>query len=399
MSENVEGYYCKVCNKKYASASSLWNHNKKFHNDMVIHDNTSIIHDNTCKKYKCLFCNKIFNNYQNRWKHNKICKNNKIITLEKENTELKNKIIPIQQINNTEQHIPINNQLINIIVDKTNTINKLITKIDENKLKDINSNNIIPNDSAITLNNVIITSRSSDNYINATQLCKAGDKRFNDWFYLDSTKQLINELINDINTDISSIQSDTGNPVSQFVDIKKSNNNLFQQDTWIHPDLAIQLAQWISPKIALQVSKWIRSLFINENVSLDKKNNEIKMKDSIIQLLKDTYIQKQQRINYPENNVIYILTTEDNKNKRIYIVGKAKNLKNRLSTYNKTAEHEVVYYKSCESESKMNIIEHLVLFKLRNYKEKANRDRYILPQDKDISYFTNIIDTSIKIIS
>jgi hypothetical protein len=38
----------------------------------------------------------------------------------------------------------------------------------------------------------------------------------------------------------------------------------------------------------------------------------------------------------------------------------------------------------------MNIIEHIVLFILQNYKEKANRDRYILPIDKDISYFTNI---------
>jgi hypothetical protein len=118
------------------------------------------------------------------------------------------------------------------------------------------------------------------------------------------------------------------------------------------------------------------------------------MKDSIIQLLKDTYVQKQQRTNYPENNVIYILTTKDNKNKRLYIVGKAKVLKNRLSTYNKTAEHEVVYYKSCESATKMNILEHIVLFKLQNYKEKANRDRYILPIDKDISYFTDIIETS-----
>jgi hypothetical protein len=47
----------------------------------------------------------------------------------------------------------------------------------------------------------------------------------------------------------------------------------------------------------------------------------------------------------------------------------------------------------------MNLIENTVLFKLRNYKEKANRDRYILPLDKDISYFTNIIEISIKNIS
>ena len=44
----------------------------------------------------------------------------------------------------------------------------------------------------------------------------------------------------------------------------------------------------------------------------------------------------------------------------------------------------------------MNIIENIVLTKLKEYKEKANRDRFLLPLNKDISYFTDIIDKSIK---
>jgi KilA-N domain len=28
--------------------------------------------------------------------------------------------------------------------------------------------------------------------------------------------------------------------------------------TWLHPDLAIQLAQWCSPAFAIQVSRWVR---------------------------------------------------------------------------------------------------------------------------------------------
>ena len=42
----------------------------------------------------------------------------------------------------------------------------------------------------------------------------------------------------------------------------------------------------------------------------------------------------------------------------------------------------------------MNIVEKMVLNKLKDYKEIANRDRFILPIDKDISFFTNIIDES-----
>ena len=132
------------------------------------------------------------------------------------------------------------------------------------------------------------------------------------------------------------------------------------------------------------------------------------MKDNKIKLLEDLYVKKQQRKDYPEKYVIYILTTEDNKKKRIYIVGKATKLKNRLSNYNKTSEHEVVYYKSCKSEEDMSIIELMVINKLKDYsisdayirpsgyKEKANRDRFILPIEKDITFFTDIIDKSIE---
>ncbi len=236
----------------------------------------------------------------------------------------------------------------------------------------------------------MIVSRNTDNYINATQLCKAGNKKFSHWISLDTTKQLINKL-----------ESNTGINSSQLVDIKKGNTDDFNQGSWIHPDLAIQLAQWLSPEFALQVSKWIRILFSDSKVDvslkiLKNKEKELILKNKKIKLLENLHIKKQKRNEYPENYVIYIVTTKDNKNNRIYIVGKAKNLTTRLSTYNKTAEHEVIYYKSCKNEEDMNIIEQIVLNKLKDYKEKANRDRFILPENKDISFFTNIIDNSIK---
>jgi hypothetical protein len=125
----------------------------------------------------------------------------------------------------------------------------------------------------------------------------------------------------------------------------------------------------------------------------------IKEKDNKIKLLQDTYVKKQRRTDYPCNNVIYILTTEEGKQKRNYIIGKAKNLKNRLSTYNKTSEHEVVYYKECKNEEDMNMIELMVINKLQEYKEKANRDRFILPIEVDITLFTNTIDECVKFIN
>ena len=425
---------CKYCNKEYSSYASRSNHIKKFHTtnievDQMMSNNfvKNTVNKMSNKSLTCQKCSKEFNNRQARWSHEKKCNidNNNIILLLKQQLKEKDDKFK-EETNNVKKELeikfneqldtmkkqmmtlmnkhtinnikkdsevnPVNNQLINIIMDKNKRIDELNTKItNTTEIIPIKNDGIIEPDS-LTLNNVVIISRIEDNYINATQLCQAGGKKFNDWFRLDTTKELINEL-----------DSEAGIPASQLIDTKKGNSINFQQGSWIHPQLAIQLAQWISPKFALQVSKWILHLFSNGKVEINmklikEKENEIRLKDMKIQLLQDQFQKKQQRKEYPEKNVIYILTTEDNKKKRIYIIGKATKLKHRLSNYNKTAEHEVVYYKECKSEEDMNLAELMVLNKLKEYREKANRDRFILPQEKDISFFTSIIDNSINFL-
>jgi len=409
----TKNYNCKICNKEYASKSSLCNHNKKFHK-IIVEIQTNSNNNTFIKNNICKFCNRIFNNRQNRWKHeSKTCKQKKIIEEEKnkqikikeldiiraqENKKIlklklelkKNKLIKIEQNLETvnknllqmNNNIPVNTQLINSIIEKDKKIEELNNQLDnENKNLPITIIKEKINNNSLIMNNIVILSRDEDNFINAHQLCQAGDKLFNNWYCLETTKQLINDLANDIQLD-----------TSQLVKIENCN---FDQELWIHPDLAIQVAQWISPKFSLQFNRWIKTLFINNSIEINKI---IKEKDNHIKLLQDTYQKRQTRINYPEKNVIYILTTEDHKKKRLYIIGKANKLKNRLSSYNKTAEHEVVYYKSCKTEENSSLIELMVLNKLNIYKEKANRDRFILPLEKDITFFTNTIDECIKFI-
>ena len=193
--------------------------------------------------------------------------------------------------------------------------------------------------------------------------------------------------------------SDAGIPASLLLDIKKGNSKLYDQGSWIHPDLVGQLAQWISPIFALQVSKWLRQIYINGNIdikSLKNKDNEIKSKDKRINMLENICLKKHKRITYPGKFVIYILTTEYHKKNGIYIIGKATSLKCRLGPYNKTSEHIVIYYKECKNKSLMKTIETMVLEKLDKYREKANRDRFILPLENEISLFTNIIDQCVN---
>ena len=120
-----------------------------------------------------------------------------------------------------------------------------------------------------------------------------------------------------------------GSSPYSIIEINKGKYYKDNQDTWIHPKLAIQLAQWISPEFALQVSDWILDLFTFGKVDINL-NKEIKLKNQQIQLLQNQFIKKQHIHEYPTKNVIYMLSTEDNKKKRIYIIGKTINLKNRL---------------------------------------------------------------------
>jgi hypothetical protein len=246
--------------------------------------------------------------------------------------------------------------------------------------------------SNITLNNVVITSRPLDHYVNATQLCQAGGKKFSHWFSLETTKELINEL-----------SSDAGITASLLVETIRGRSSKFTQGSWIHPDLSIQLAQWISPKFAIQVSKWIRTLFNQGSLQIDmnllhEKDREMRIKDHRIKQLEAVCLSKQRRLEYPERNVIYMLTTEDHRQRRTYIIGKAKNLTNRLSTYNKTCDHTVVHYRECKNEDDMDAAETMVLTKLRSHREQANRDRFILPEDKDESFFTQTIDECVRFL-
>jgi hypothetical protein len=77
----------------------------------------------------------------------------------------------------------------------------------------------------ITMCGIVIVSRESDNYINATQLCQAGDKRFKKWYENDKSKAFVDEL-----SRVARIRA------TDLIDIKQGGND---QGTWVHPRVAI----------------------------------------------------------------------------------------------------------------------------------------------------------------
>jgi len=378
---------CDICCKEFKVLYLLKRHQQRKY---LCEKKTEETH-----KYKCSICNYKFNLVQNYNRH--IKKNNCNKTIIKHNNTPT--IANTTTSNNTSNDTiyPINNQLINIIVEKSKKIEALI---EENTLliqNNIEGKKDETNTNSLTLNNISINSRKEDMYINAIQLCKAGDKLFNDWYSLDSTKNLITDLKIEIT-------NNTPNEELKLIDCIEPNTiepNTIFEEIWIHPMVALELSQWISPNFMLQISKWICNLY-DKNI-LEIKTNSLKIKDSTIKskeerikLLEDTYLKRHDRVKYPDKNVIYLITNDYNKSNRNYIIGKAIDLTNRLTSYNKSSEHEVIYYKSCKDEATMHIVETMILNKLDMYKEVANRDRFILPIEKEISFFTNVIEESVN---
>lgn len=176
----------------------------------------------------------------------------------------------------------------------------------------------------LELNSVMIETRGTDGFVNATQLCKAGGKLFANWYQLLGTKKLIEEF-----------ESDPNIPISQYnvksVQITKGNSSKFKQGSWIHPDLAIQLAQWISPRFALKVSRWVRELALTGSVTVgqEKTNNQLLMLQT--QLLKEkterkaienkhrNILHKRSYHKFKKGNALYVISDPESDTKKFKI--------------------------------------------------------------------------------
>jgi hypothetical protein len=110
----------------------------------------------------------------------------------------------------------------------------------------------------------------NDGYVHASDMCKVGGKRWNDYVSRKINKEFIKELKSDTNIQVSLIQS-------------KRGGRKGEQGTWIHPRIAIHLAQWISAKFAVKVSEWVQK-FIEGDLSLvhDALKQREKINDTTI---------------------------------------------------------------------------------------------------------------------
>lgn len=93
--------------------------------------------------------------------------------------------------------------------------------------------------------NTLIQQRAKDGYINATAMCVAAGKRWAKY----------NENLSTV-AFVQALEAKTGIRTSELIQSVRGGNPQIQ-GTWVHPQVAIHLAQWLSPEFAVQVSEWV----------------------------------------------------------------------------------------------------------------------------------------------
>jgi len=376
---------CNICNTKISNKRDTIKHQKtekcqnvKKINDLITKNNNYEIKINKQKE--------IINSQNKELESYNSCleeKNTIILTLENKIKSLEEKSEEYRKIVETvaTSKFKIKKDILENIQTNTFEIDINVTnkQLNKTKFKDIPEYQIKKEIECLKLkDNYQLEYRDEDGFIDITNLCKAGGKKFNDWNRLDKTKRFLDVL-----------SATTGNPVVELLKQEQGGNG--ERHTWAHPQVAINIAQWISPEFDVLVSKWVYEIMLTGKVDitdnkttqeLDNMNKENKLLKNRIKLLESKVLQKQPREIFEENkNVVYIVTTEYKEAQGYYKIGKAQDLQKRLSIYNTSDKHEVIYNTSCKSKKKMDLLEQLVHDKLEDKRIEPNKEWFLSEED------------------
>ena len=180
----------------------------------------------------------------------------------------------------------------------------------------------------LVINDYSLVYRQADGYVDVTNLCKAGGKKYNDWYRLEKTQSFLKEL-----------SCVAGYPATHLVS-SIQGGKAENQGTWAHPQVAINIAQWISPIFDVKVSKWVFELMLNGKVELgnEKTNEELTniYKEKITTLTQELETNKEQ---------LTTITTELETNKEQYhLLLKKHNSSLKNHRYIKFKENDPCFY-------------------------------------------------------
>lgn len=132
-----------------------------------------------------------------------------------------------------------------------------------------------------TWNDTKISRRESDDYVNATAMCKANGR---EWFTYSRSSRAQEYM-----AALAGVTADLWSPADLVQTIATGPNEF--RGTWIHPRLAVDLARWISPAFAVWMDGWLlEELIWNKVTSPDPIHATLDILERLdrIQCLSDT---------------------------------------------------------------------------------------------------------------
>jgi hypothetical protein len=122
------------------------------------------------------------------------------------------------------------------------------------------------------VNGMTVEQRSTDGFVNGTAMCVAHSRDIDKWLVTKSTFELFCALACDLDitfnppdlgdSDVSTLSGAKYAKMFSNLVVSKRGSPENGGGTWLHPDLAVQLAQWCSPAFAIQVSRWIQDWIV-----------------------------------------------------------------------------------------------------------------------------------------
>jgi KilA-N domain len=209
------------------------------------------------------------------------------------------------------------------------------------------------------VNGITVEQRSTDGFVNGTAMCVAHSKDINDWLTTKDTFELFLALAVDLDlrfnpgdfrdSDVSRLSGAKYAQIFSNLVVSKRGSPENGGGTWLHPDLAVQLAQWCSPAFAIQVSRWIQDWIIKSQnpvasqADLDRIKYRSNLKDEARLRMTDQvklHLQAIKRYDDKQYAGIYFARVHDALNK--VITGEtAKQMRKRLSPIIKKPEEAI----------------------------------------------------------
>ena len=172
---------------------------------------------------------------------------------------------------------------------------------------------------------------------------------------------------------------------------------MFTQGSWIHPDLAIQLAQWISPMFSLQVSRCVRELALTGSVMLrnEKTSEELLRIQKEYKKLENNHtklLEKRQHHKFKKGAVYYIISDGESKEKKYKPGFEGVDINVRLAQHRSTSPGIRLEFLVYSGISECKLLEASILQRYSGKRNHSNHE-WIYEVDKE-----NIISGSMTML-